>query len=228
MEFGPEIKVDGKRPEWLKDDETIIVTWFAAYGVSSAPGAWSPAAIDAQKSGTHGWHSVYSIKLEAGSRHYADPDESRVTIDADVFERIIDLCASLSRTNYSSEFDHKEAGRLLSVLRGTSFAHTPTPDERAVAPELVERMRGLVKAAAGRFVGSGSDLYEEARAILAALEPVDPVEEAFTTLDVFLAAYGTHPDDELVNRVMGDDLLTWGHLRTILAARGRQLEKEGK
>lgn len=27
MQLGPEIKIDGKRPEWLKDDEEIMVAW---------------------------------------------------------------------------------------------------------------------------------------------------------------------------------------------------------
>lgn len=41
---------------------------------------------------------------------------------------------------------------------------------------------------------------------------------AVTTLDVFLAAYADQPDANLVNRARDDDLLTWGDLRTILAA----------
>lgn len=88
----------------------------------------------------------------------------------------------------------------------------------SLGEDLVERMKELVHEMAS------SDIYgchfTEARAIAAKLDPhMDPVEEAFTTLDVFLSAYGARPDDELVTRVLGDDLLTWGHLRTILAAR---------
>jgi len=41
------------------------------------------------------------------------------------------------------------------------------------------------------------------------------LQDAVTTLDVFLAAYDSEPDDAIVNA--DDDLLTWGHLRTILA-----------
>ena len=42
--------------------------------------------------------------------------------------------------------------------------------------------------------------------------------DAITTLDVFLAAYANEPNAASVERGEGDDLLTWGHLRTILAA----------
>jgi len=37
-----------------------------------------------------------------------------------------------------------------------------------------------------------------------------------TVLDVFLGAYVDRPDDELVNRIADDDLLTFGDLRNIL------------
>ncbi|WP_066781892.1 hypothetical protein [Sphingomonas sp. CCH5-D11] len=59
---------------------------------------------------------------------------------------------------------------------------------------------------------------------LAAASPTPPAPlradagEAVTTLDVFLAGYAGEPDSGLVNRWHSDDLLTWGHLRTILSA----------
>jgi len=56
-----------------------------------------------------------------------------------------------------------------------ALAPTPTPDERAVAPELVERMRKLVKTVANDASEPYSlrQVEDEARAIVAALEPVD-------------------------------------------------------
>jgi len=52
----------------------------------------------------------------------------------------------------------------------------PTPDERAVAPELVERMRKLVETLAvyNWLDNPITAIVSEARAIVAALEPVDP------------------------------------------------------
>lgn len=47
----------------------------------------------------------------------------------------------------------------------------------------------------------------------------DAVEErAIATLDVFLAAYESCSDTDLARPLADDDLLTWGDLRTILAA----------
>jgi len=46
----------------------------------------------------------------------------------------------------------------------------------------------------------------------------ETLQEAKTTLDVFLAAYDACADHALVNRAHDDDLLTYGHLRTILRA----------
>ena len=44
------------------------------------------------------------------------------------------------------------------------------------------------------------------------------VERAMVTLDAFLAAYRHRPDHKLARPIADDDLLTWGDLRTILAA----------
>ena len=89
---------------------------------------------------------------------------------------------------------------------------TPTPDERAVAPELVERMRQLVEDAASDEPGGRSALRTEARAILAALEPVDENVKAA---------------NQIIEEWVDGGMMTKD---MVLAAikRGRQLEKEGK
>ena len=87
-----------------------------------------------------------------------------------------------------------------------ALAPTPTPDERAVAPELVERMRKLVKTVANDASEPYSlrQVEDEARAIVAALEPVDPDREEAKRL-----AGIWEIDDEAAYQIL---------------ARGRQLE----
>jgi len=47
---------------------------------------------------------------------------------------------------------------------------------------------------------------------------MDKLSVARMTLDVFLAAYQDRPDDQSIDEIVDDDLLTFGHLRAILAA----------
>lgn len=161
MEFGPEIKVDGKRPEWLGSYDGPLGYERNGYGwygpMEGLPEFWNERDIISSRDG---WRSIIAIRLPANHPHYT----------------------------------------------------TPTPDERAVAPELVGRMRKLVEAMA--LSQSCTTIYTEARAIVAALEPVDPdVAEA----DAIMA----------MDEYKGGN----NHVqRAVIAAikRGRQLEKEGK
>jgi len=160
MEFGPEIKVDGVIPEWLKDHEIVpIRDHYATRGLWQGN---TPVRADATY-----WPYIRAIRLPANHPHYT----------------------------------------------------TPTPDERAVAPELAERMRALVMAMASEHHERRGADYAEARAIVAALEPV----------------YG---DLVEANRICADIIWTWTNRENmckqlddaVLKAikRGRQLEKEGK
>lgn len=148
MEFGPEIKVDGKRPEWLKDDEK--------FGWKRVTGTWTAFSDWTATERSLNWSEVQSIRLPANHPHYA----------------------------------------------------TPTPDERAVAPELVARLVAVVKEQvyAHRNVTNPAPSLIEARAILAALEPVDRAE-AKRLAGIW------EIDEEAAYQIL---------------ARGRQLEKEGK
>lgn len=100
----------------------------------------------------------------------------------------------------------------------------PTPDERAVAPKLVARLVAVVKeqVEANKCVTNPSPSLAEARAIVAALEPVDSdKEEAMSVME----GYCTMTDERdrvIINKKELEDFLV-ASLR-----RGRQLEKEGK
>lgn len=112
------------------------------------------------------------------------------------------------------------ANSWLPVLRNVTPQPTPQADTK---PDVTARMEALVRRMAGepgrQLIAASDGDYAEARTIVAMLpEPVDPLEEAKTVLDVFLAAYEAMPDTTLVERGLDDDLLTYGHLRTISRA----------
>lgn len=70
IEWGAEIAVNGVRPEWLRDEDKIIVRWGDATGIESRRGAWRPSLIDQRISETTGWDSVYAIRLPATHPYY--------------------------------------------------------------------------------------------------------------------------------------------------------------
>ena len=121
--------------------------------------------------------------------------------------------AGIWRPDGSTWCDTDPGWRIRNVPRPTPQADTK--------PDLTARMVALVREVDehGPHAFITKYMAEEARAIVALLpEPVDPLEEAKTVLDVFLAAYQAMPDTTLVERGPDDDLLTYGHLRTILRA----------
>jgi len=152
MEFGPEIKVDGKRPEWLGEDD--LVDWRREQGwrKDCAKDYQERVAIRTPEWSSDEWSAIQYIRLPANHPHYI----------------------------------------------------TPTPDERVMA--LLKRIAAPNKV----------DIYQwqtEARAIVAALEPVDPDE---AEAELIYEGWSSNPDEDVRSLVA----------RTL--ARGRQLEKEGK
>lgn len=62
MQLGPEIKIDGKRPEWLKDDEKIGIVWRNGE-------VWD--TINSRVDCAHGWESsIAAIMLPADHPYY--------------------------------------------------------------------------------------------------------------------------------------------------------------
>lgn len=106
--------------------------------------------------------------------------------------------------------------------------NTPTPDERAVA--LVKRLvknaspDGETRPHPAEYWG----MVVEARAIVAALEPVDPMllEARQVVADLYTGGNVSH----LREQALSGDGDEWFHTKVARAAlrRGRQLEKEGK
>lgn len=173
MEFGPEIKVDGKRPEWLGNAERVWVSNF------------SGSEIDQERiAGRVYWPNAKSIRLPANHPHYT----------------------------------------------------TPTPDERALA--LVKRMAEWLAESDRSQIDKSLYWQSEARAIVAALEPVDGdlVEAREICASSAISEYDDPGNREVT---LGSDLARHyrdgsydknSDMRRALAAikRGRQLEKEGK
>lgn len=62
MQLGPEIKIEGKRPEWLKDDEKIGIVWH--HGLR-----WDN--LDTEVRHVYGWeHSIDAIRLPDDHPYY--------------------------------------------------------------------------------------------------------------------------------------------------------------
>jgi len=160
MEFGPEIKVDGKRPEWLKDGD--VWQWRIA-GYPHFEDGIAPSEYE--KARTFGL--IQAIRLPTNDARY-DP--------------------------------------------------TPTPDERAVA---------LIRKIAKGDWSPGYETEAEARAIVAALEPVDPM--LLEARKIVADQYGeggnvAHLRDQALSGE-GDE---WFHTKVALAAlrRGRALASQ--
>lgn len=110
----------------------------------------------------------------------------------------------------------------------------PTPDERAVAPELVERMRKLVEkiAANAPWLNTRAkdmdDVDSEARAIVAALEPVDPEVQAIAEAmaDVDRLSWDKVPEGKA--KYDCDGLYREDYLAYARAIRTRQLQRDAE
>jgi len=112
---------------------------------------------------------------------------------------------------------------------------TPTPDERAVSPELVERMRKLAYAVSqchyaddeSNGHGIGSVFIKEARAIVAALEPVDV--DLVEARNVAIGQLESRDQSEtFLRRISEGDCDHYPEVRIAKAAikRGRQLQRD--
>jgi hypothetical protein len=197
MEFGPEIKVDGVRPEWLSGGEPLIVSWSAEVGgAKSWPGSWTPDLLDKNPLGLGGWLNVEAIQLPI--RH---------------------ACYS---------YKQREA----HISSSITPSRTPLED-RMVAPELVARMVEHLKdcGQAHNIRPRDPDAqrrYDEMKAILVALEPVDEdlVEARKIALKFACPAQYSSPGTSW--RTMEGDYDNSDYMQAIHAAlaRGRQLEKE--
>lgn len=69
--WGAEIAIDGKRPDWLKDSDRIIVGWHDS-GKSVEDG-WTPMALD-QSVCDRTWGLVKSLQLPADHDYYQATD----------------------------------------------------------------------------------------------------------------------------------------------------------
>jgi len=175
MVFGPEIKVDGKRPEWLGDYKGPLGysrgadSWYGP--CEEDPDFWTEVDIVNGR----GWNSVCAIRLPANHPHYQQ--------------------------------------------------NAPTPDERAVA--LVKRLASLSPDHLPRAF-EFAPIQDEARAIVAALEPVDPDVLEARNIEAQICRRSDLEDE--AQKVEKGELDDRPGMVGVLAAikRGRQLEKEGK
>lgn len=143
MEFGPEIKVDGKRPEWLDRDTQILM----------------------RDKNNGKWYGGAETILFYGRDISEDDDAIRLPVNHPHYNLI---------THTYTVRPEDEATLLASDPLSRS-----TPDERAVAPELVYRMKNAIlrHVACKPYLfdddeGPNISVEAELRSIAAALEPV--------------------------------------------------------
>ena len=206
MEFGPEIKVDGKRPEWLDGYDGPVKWW----NEDQRQGVVCPDA-GALNWGPYTGHkhgSVTSFALPANHFYY-----------------------NLITHTYTVRPEDKAA------LLASDPLSRSTPDERAVAPELVSRLVELARSVADSPACTILQTVE-AQNILAALEPVD--EDLVEAREICaVSAISEYNDPGNRDVTLGSDLARHyrdgsydknSDMRRALAAikRGPQLEKEGK
>lgn len=185
MKFGPEIKVDGVKPEWLGDEEK--------FGWKRSDGEWTSLNDWTAKERMMRWDDAVAIRLPADHPHY-----------------------NLITHTYTVR-PEDEAALLASdpLLRST-------PDERAVAPELVARLVELARSVSTSPECTIAQTVE-AQNILAALEPVDEDLVAAREVVVELEGRPFYSWEIRDGKHDGDNLV-----KVALAAikRGRLLQRE--
>jgi hypothetical protein len=67
IKWGDPIECNGVRPDWLRDDEPIVVEWRG--GIRSVPNAWTARSIDAEER-SHSWSAVGGVLLPADHPAY--------------------------------------------------------------------------------------------------------------------------------------------------------------
>lgn len=83
MEFGPEIKVDGKRPEWLGDGDERLIPIMSDGRSLSMRRVWA-----------HAWdEDTVSIRLPATHPHYATP--TRTPLEDRMVALVKDMAAEM-------------------------------------------------------------------------------------------------------------------------------------
>jgi len=243
IEWGPAIAVDGKRPGWLEKSDMFLAKGLKSWYGSPWGGDhlqlphWEPVS-HIRLPADHP-HYRQPAPIDWSGELEAVHEDGRVVAvrlsERDQPDRDGDYCLSefleprksqgmYFKADGSQSYD--SGGGRLWRIRNVTPQPTPQADTK---PDVTARMEALVRKVDHRYhhgvadyQAIGREAHEwmrEAAAIVALLpEPVDPLEEAKTVLDVFLAAYQAMPDTTLVERGPDDDLLTYGHLRTILRA----------
>jgi len=109
MEFGPEIKVDGKRPEWFYGYDGALGyqrdsgVWYGPN--TDSPMAWTESEILSNK---NGWSSIVAIRLPANHPHYTTP--TRTPLE----DRMVALVKAIgSETSMAAWLDHTAEARAI-------------------------------------------------------------------------------------------------------------------
>jgi len=181
IEWGAEIAVDGKRPEWLRDETGDLQVWSVSIDGYEDRNKLSHLSGD---DGSENWFSpeagcnmVRAIKLPATHDYYKAtsrgftywPGGESAPADWDGGE-VLDVYRNVQKSSWIGRWSRKGEG-YYDIIGYRKRTEQPAP---AIAPELFERMVTLVKNLAEHTIYQDiTSKRVEARAILAELDP-DP------------------------------------------------------
>lgn len=181
IKWGAEIAVDGKRPEWLEESDVGLF--------ENAPNEWIGGEKDLLLSWQ--WHEglcPLRIRLPADHPYYLATSRGfTYWPGGESAPEGWDGGETLKRAGHTwntsdpngSDWQRGYAGDASCMSEYDIIGYRKRTEQpaSAIAPELVERMVALVKKMAPIVVPANtsvSECYAEARAILKALEPIDP------------------------------------------------------
>jgi hypothetical protein len=139
-EFGPPIAVNGKRPEWLGDDERCLPCWDAK--------AWYPMRGGARVRSVSGWASVSAIRLRADHPYYqsaeykasvGEPEGCGIKLYHSPVEGVREIYVDGLRVTVAPVFEPRPAmteAEMIAALEATGHTVTP-PDPLAGDREFV-------------------------------------------------------------------------------------------
>lgn len=103
IQWGPEIEVHGKRPEWLEDERIQLA-------VRTSPKNFTKCTGSTQRHfDLDDWKAIVAIRLPADHPHYAMMELQAVGQDADWTpdERTVRACIEAARNAFNKKFDRK-------------------------------------------------------------------------------------------------------------------------
>ncbi|WP_066280286.1 hypothetical protein [Blastomonas sp. CCH1-A6] len=133
-EFGPPIAVNGKRPEWLGDDDKCLPFWHDEGWYKSSKGSDADCVAC--------WHLVTQVRLRADHPYYQSAEyKASVAINAADLEKAWD-----EEERWEGDFNRPDLESVIKRLEAAGYTVTP-PSVRANVRSTVVPVWALDRAA---------------------------------------------------------------------------------